>query len=68
VAKVSRDPEKIRPFKPADFDPYASGDRRDEVIELKDMAELKDAFVGHPKRILGTIQGPVGPRQTQSRH
>ena len=44
VANVNRDPKKNRPFKPADFDPYAGKDRRDEAIEVTDMAVLKDAF------------------------
>ncbi|MFB3894591.1 MAG: hypothetical protein ACE15C_21525 [Phycisphaerae bacterium] len=45
LANVNRDPKKGRPFKPADFDPYAARDGRDEVIEVTDMAILKDAFL-----------------------
>ena len=45
LANVNRDPKKTRPFKPADFDPYAVKDKRAEAIELKDMGALKDAFV-----------------------
>jgi hypothetical protein len=45
IANVNRDPKKSRPFKPADFNPYAAMDRRNEVIEVHDMAVLKDAFV-----------------------
>ena len=44
VANVNRDPKKGRPFKPADFDPYAARAKRDEAIEVTDMAVLKDAF------------------------
>ena len=44
VANVNRDPKKTRAYKPADFDPYAAKDRRDEAIEVTDMATLKDAF------------------------
>ena len=45
IANVNRDPKKTRPYKPADFDPYTARDKRDEAIELTDMATLKDAFV-----------------------
>ena len=44
IANVNRDPKKTRPFKPADFDPYSAKDRRNEAIEVTDMAVLKDAF------------------------
>jgi hypothetical protein len=47
IANVNRDPKKGRPFKPADFDPYAALARkggRDEAIVVTDMAVLKDAF------------------------
>ena len=44
IANVNRDPKKTRAYKPADFDPYATKDRRDEAIEVTDMAVLKDAF------------------------
>jgi len=45
IANVNRDPKKTRPFKPADFDPYATKDRREDAIEVTDMAVLKDAFL-----------------------
>jgi hypothetical protein len=45
VANVNRDPKKTRPFKPADFDPYSAKGKRDEAIEVTDMAVLKDAFL-----------------------
>jgi len=45
IANVNRDPKKGRPLKPADFDPYAAKDRREEAIEVTDMGVLKDAFV-----------------------
>ena len=44
IANVNRDPKKTRPFKPSDFDPYSAKDRREEAIEVKDMAILRDAF------------------------
>ena len=44
IANVNRDPKKTRPFKPSDFDPYSARDKRDEAIEVKDMAILRDAF------------------------
>ena len=50
VANVNRDPKKTRPFKPADFDPYAARRERDEAIEVTDMAVLKDAFSGNKER------------------
>ena len=51
IANVNRDPKKSRPFKPADFDPYAAKDKRDEAIEVTDMATLRDAFRGQPRSI-----------------
>jgi len=53
IANVNRDPKKTRPLKPADFDPYTAKDRRDEAIEVTDMAVLKDAFVNQ------TVTAPV---------
>jgi len=44
IANCNRDPKKTRPFKPADFDPYAERNSRDEAIEVTDMAVLKEAF------------------------
>ncbi|HPD17392.1 MAG TPA: hypothetical protein PLE19_20840 [Planctomycetota bacterium] len=44
VANVNRDPKKTRAYKPSDFDPYTAKDRRDEAIEVTDMAVLKDVF------------------------
>ena len=46
IANVNRDPKKGRALKPADFDPYAAKEQRDEAIEVTDMGVLKDAFVG----------------------
>ena len=46
IANVNRDPKKGRPFKPADFDPYAARDGQGAAIEVTDMAVLKDAFCG----------------------
>jgi hypothetical protein len=44
VANVNRDPKKTRAYKPSDFDPYSAREKRDEAIEVTDMAVLKDAF------------------------
>ncbi|HNQ22491.1 MAG TPA: hypothetical protein PKK06_05295 [Phycisphaerae bacterium] len=44
VANVNRDPKKTRAYRPADFDPYTARDRRDEALEITDLAVLKDAF------------------------
>jgi hypothetical protein len=44
IANVNRDPKKTRPFKPSDFDPYSAKDRREDAIEVSDMAVLRDAF------------------------
>ena len=35
IANVNRDPKKGRPFKPADFDPYARHDRRSARVADK---------------------------------
>jgi hypothetical protein len=51
IANCHRDPKKSRAFKPSDFDPYAVKQRRDDAIEIKDLALLKDAFIGrHDER------------------
>jgi hypothetical protein len=44
VANVNRDPKKTRAYKPSDFDPYSAREKRDEAIEVRDLAVLKDAF------------------------
>jgi len=44
IANVNRDPKKTRPFKPSDFDPYSAREKREDAIEVKDMAILRDAF------------------------
>ena len=44
IANVNRDPKKTRPYKPGDFDPYSAREKREEAIEVTDMAVLKDAF------------------------
>jgi hypothetical protein len=49
VANVNRDPKKTRPYKPSDFDPYSIREKRDEVIEVRDLAVLKDAFTKERK-------------------
>jgi len=49
IANVNRDPKKGRPFKAADFDPYAAFDKKHgqgAAIEVTDMAVLKNTFVG----------------------
>ncbi len=46
IANVNRDPKKSRQFKPSDFDPYAQRKRREQAIEVTDMALLKKAFTG----------------------
>ena len=45
IAEVNRDPKKGRPFQAADFDPFAAADRREEAIEIVELADLKQAFV-----------------------
>jgi len=59
IANVNRDPKKTRPYKPTDFDPY-SKDKRDEAIEVTDMAVLKDAF-------LPASAGQAGTRPKEGR-
>ncbi len=48
IANVNRDPKKTRPFKPSDFDPYSARDKREDALEVKDMAILRDAFNRSP--------------------
>lgn len=50
IANVNRDPKKTRPFKPSDFDPYSAKDRRENAIEVSDMAVLRDAFNSNAQR------------------
>lgn len=49
IANVNRDPKKGRPFKPADFNPYAEKKTRSDVIVItKDnISLLRNAFL-HP--------------------
>lgn len=44
IANVNRDTKKTRALRPRDFDPYAVRDKRNEAIEVTDIAVLKDAF------------------------
>lgn len=60
VANVNRDPKKTRAYKPSDFDPYSARDKRDEAIEVTDMAVLKDAF-------LPVSAGQAGTRPKEGR-
>ena len=47
VANANRDPKRSRPFKPADFDPYARQDKRERVIvDDESLAMLKEALTG----------------------
>lgn len=46
IANVNRNPKKTRPYKPSDFDPHTTRDKRDDAIELTDLSVLKEAFVG----------------------
>jgi len=50
VANVNRDPKKTRAYKPSDFDPYSAREKRDEAIEVTDMAVLKDAFTNKERK------------------
>lgn len=45
IVNANRDPKRGRPFKPADFDPYARQDRR-QVADKTDLAMLKEALKG----------------------
>ena len=47
IANGNRDSKRTRPFKPADFDPYARQDRRERVIvNSESLAMLKEALTG----------------------
>jgi len=47
IANAHRDPKRTRPFRPADFDPYASQDRRELVIvNDESISKMKEAFTG----------------------
>jgi hypothetical protein len=48
LANVNRDPKKARPFKPADFDPYAAPQAPAQGIEVngETIGMLKSAFLG----------------------
>jgi hypothetical protein len=50
VANVNRDPKKTRAYKPSDFDPYSAREKRDEAIEVTQMAVLKDAFTNKERK------------------
>jgi hypothetical protein len=50
VANVNRDPKKTRAYKPSDFDPYSAREKRDEAIEVTDMAVLQDAFTNKERK------------------
>jgi hypothetical protein len=60
VANVNRDPKKTRAYKPSDFDPYSAREKRDEAIEVRDLAVLKDAF-------LPASAGQAGTRPKEGR-
>jgi hypothetical protein len=46
LANVNRDPKKSRPYKPADFNPYAETKKQAGVVINKDnMDLLKTAFL-----------------------
>jgi hypothetical protein len=51
IANANRDPKKTRPFKPADFDPYAGPQAPAQGIEVdKDsIGTLKAAFTGRKR-------------------
>ena len=44
IANVNRDPKKTRPFKPADFDPYAAKRTEAVVVDNENIGLLKQAF------------------------
>jgi len=50
IANANRDPKKTRAYKPSDFDPYSAREKRDEAIEVTDMAVLKDAFTNKERK------------------
>jgi len=45
LANVNRDPKKSRPYKPADFNPYARRTEQRVVITKDNMDVLKTAFL-----------------------
>lgn len=50
IANVNKDPNKGRPFKPADFDPYASKhESTGDKIRIDNLGLLKSAFVKDKK-------------------
>jgi hypothetical protein len=48
IANANRDPKKHRPFKPADFNPYADRSRHGDVIEVtsETVGLMREAFTG----------------------
>jgi hypothetical protein len=50
LANIHRDPKKTRPFRPADFDPYAVPDARRRAAGKSDLGALKDALLGRRTR------------------
>ncbi|MCC7350217.1 MAG: hypothetical protein IT446_06575 [Phycisphaerales bacterium] len=48
IANAHRDPKRGRPFKPADFDPYARQDRR-QVADKRSLAIIREALEGQRK-------------------
>ena len=45
LANANRDPRRGRPFKPSDFDPYASADRRlRKAADKESLAILREAL------------------------
>jgi hypothetical protein len=45
IANCHRDPKKSRPFKPADFDPYAAKKTEAVVVDKENIGLLKQAFL-----------------------
>jgi len=54
IANANRDPKKHRPFKPADFDPYARQRRWDasskQTASKQDLRLLREALEGPQRR------------------
>lgn len=44
IANVNRDPKKGRAFTPSDFDPWATADRRSQVVTKDDLTMLRWAM------------------------
>lgn len=44
IANANRDPKRSRPFKPADFDPFAQDDRRTILADKQSLSILKEAL------------------------